>query len=199
MTTPLKIGITGNIGSGKSIVSSIFRTMGIPVYDSDTEAKRLMQNDKIIHDRIIKTFGNESYTHEKELNKRYIANIIFNDPTALQKINNIVHPRVKEDFATWSKSRNRPIVAIESAILFESGLNTTVDITIAIHADRETCIERACRRNNTTHKEIEQRLAKQTPSDKIISQSEYTIYNNHNTPLLPQIKKLITEIQNKIL
>ncbi len=194
MTTPFKIGITGNIGSGKSIVSGIFRTIGIPVYDCDTEAKRVMRNDTLIRQEIIKTFGKECYTDNKEINKKHLARIIFNDTTALQKINSIVHPQVKKDFINWSKKQNSTAVAVESAILFEAGLHDSVDIIVAVYADRAICIQRACRRSGADSKEIEQRLNEQMPTEKIIAQSNYSICNNPDTPLLPQIDKLLTEI-----
>ena len=197
MTTPFKIGITGNIGSGKSIVSAILRTIGIPVYDCDTEAKRLMQNDNIIRNSIIEAFGTECYIPHEGLNKKHLADIIFNDTTALQKINSIVHPRVREDFASWSKKQNCSIVAMESAILFEAGLQESVDTIIAIHADRETCIQRACHRNNAKREEIEQRINKQIPTEKIVARSDHAICNNHDTPLLPQLNSLLEEIRNK--
>ena len=197
MTPPLKIGLTGNIGSGKSIVSAIFRTIGIPVYDCDTEAKRLMQSDEATRSRIIETFGKECYTPAGQLNKKHLASIIFNDATALHKINSIVHPRVKEDFAEWSTKQKSNTVAVESAILFECGMRESVDIAIAIYADRETCITRACRRNNATRKEVEERLNEQQPAESIIAQSEYSICNNDNTPILPQISKLLAEIKRK--
>lgn len=193
MSNPYKIGITGNIGSGKSVVSAILRTMGIPVYDCDTEAKRLMQEDTHIRNKIIETFDKECYTPNNELNKKHLANIIFNSTTALQKIDSIVHPRVKEDFAEWSKKQTHSIVAMESAILFEADLKESVDTIVTIHADREICIQRATRRNNTTRRQVEERLDKQISAEKLVVQSEYAICNNPDTPLLPQIVRLLTE------
>lgn len=198
MSTSYKIGITGNIGSGKSIVSAILRTIGIPVYDCDAEAKRLMQKDAHIRNKIVETFGKECYTPNNELNKKHLANIIFNDTTALQKIDNIVHPCVKEDFAKWSKKQPHAIVAMESAILFEAGMQESVDTIVAIHADREICIQRAIHRNNTTREQIEQRLDRQIPAEKLVARSEYAICNNPDTPLLPQIVRLLTKIIHKI-
>ena len=197
MTPPLKIGLTGNIGSGKSIVSTIFRALGIPVYDCDTEAKRLMQHDELTRIRIVEAFGEEFYKPSKELNRKHIASIIFNDATALQKMNSIVHPRVKEDFAQWSEKQHSKTVAVESAILFECGLRDSVDIAVAIYADRETCIERACRRSNATRHEVEERLDEQMPAADIVAQSDYSLCNNPDTPLLPQISKLIAKIGHK--
>ena len=197
MSSPQKIGITGNIGSGKSMLSAILRTIGIPVYDCDTEAKRLMQSDARTRNRIREAFGEKCYTREGTLDRKHLASIIFTDAAALQKINSIVHPRVKEDFEEWSKRQNSAAVAVESAILFECGLRDSVDITIAIHADRETCIQRACLRNATTRQEVERRLGEQMPAESIIAMSEYSICNNPDTPVLPQINKILAKIHHK--
>ena len=197
MSKPLKIGITGNIGSGKSMLSTIFRTMGIPVYDCDTEAKRLMQKDVRTRSKIMETFGEECYTPAGELDRRHLASIIFNDASALQKINSIVHPRVREDFEEWSKKQSSAIVAVESAILFECGLRDSVDIAVVVYADRETCITRACRRSNATRREVEERLDEQMPAADIVAQSDYSLCNNPDTPLLPQISELLAKIGHK--
>lgn len=197
MSKPLKIGITGNIGSGKSMLSTIFRTIGIPVYDCDTEAKKLMQKDIRTSSKIMQTFGKECYTPAGELDRRHLASIIFNDTSALQKINSIVHPRVREDFEEWSKKQSSAIVAVESAILFECGLHDSVDIAVVVYADRETCIARACRRNNATRHEVEQRLNEQIAAESLIARSDYAICNNPNTPLLPQISTMLSKIAHK--
>ena len=197
MSTPRKIGITGNIGSGKSILSTIFRTIGIPVYDCDTEAKRLMQKDAHTRNKIKEAFGEKCYTSNGELDRKHLASIIFTDASALQRINSIVHPRVKEDFEEWSKKQSNPSVAIESAILFECGLRDSVDIAITVYADRETCITRACRRSNATREDIEQRLNEQIPAESLIAKSDYAICNNPDTPLLPQINALLGKITHK--
>ena len=149
-----------------------------------------VDGDDPIHKRKKATY----LTPNKELNKQHIANIIFNDTKALKKINSIVHPRVKEDFAIWSKKQNCQIVAMETAILFEAGMQNSVDIIVAIYSDREICIQRACRRNNALRNEIEQRIDKQIATEKIIAQSDHAICNNPDTPILPQITSLLTKI-----
>ena len=197
MSSPQKIGITGNIGSGKSMLSAILRTIGIPVYDCDTEAKRLMQSDARTRSRIMQAFGEKCYTREGTLDRKHLASIIFTDAAALQKINSIVHPRVKEDFEEWSKRQNSAAVAVESAILFECGLRDSVDIAVTVYADRETCITRACRRSNATREDIKQRLNEQIPAESLIAKSDYAICNNPDTPLLPQINALLGKITHK--
>ena len=195
--TPLKIGLTGNIGSGKSIVSAILRTSGIPVYDCDTEAKRLMQEDPETRSSIIDKFGSRCYPDGKNLDRRYLAGIIFNNPEALQQINSIVHPRVREDFNRWSIESGKPTVAVESAILFEAGFEKETDVIITIYADRATCISRAVRRNNSTVQQVESRLQQQMSAEEQIKKSDYSICNNDDTPLLPQIDKILKQFDEK--
>jgi dephospho-CoA kinase len=195
--TPLKIGLTGNIGSGKSIVAAILRTLGIPVYDCDSEAKRLMQEDLETRSNIIDKFGSDCYPDGKNLDRRHLAEIIFNNPAALQQINSIVHPRVREDFKKWSIKSGKAIVAVESAILYEAGLEKETDVTITIYADRATCISRAMRRNNSTAQQIESRLQQQMSAEEQIKKSDYYICNNCDTPLLPQIDKILKQLDEK--
>ena len=193
---PLKLGITGCIGSGKSVVSKILRTLGIPVYDCDSEAKRVMHTNADIRRELMENFGNECYPDGKELDRRYLAGIIFDNPQALKTINAIVHPRVKQDFEEWSIHRHCPIVAMESAIIFESGFQDTVDSIIAVYAPKETCIERAALRSGSSHEEIEKRLKNQMAPEALIQKSDYIIYNDNKDALLPQIASLLTTLKN---
>lgn len=196
---PLRLGITGCIGSGKSVVSKILRTMGIPVYDCDSEAKRVMHTNADIRRELMQNFGCECYPGGKELDRKYLAGIIFNNHEALKTINSIVHPRVKEDFEAWSLRQHCPIVAMESAIIFESGFQETVDNIIAVYAPKETCIKRAALRSGSSHDEIEKRLKNQMPPEVIIEKSDYVIYNDCNDALLPQIASLLATLKNNTL
>lgn len=197
MKAPCKLGITGCIGSGKSIVSAILRIMGIPVYDCDTNAKALMNNNEEIRNKLVAEFGNNCYSENNILNKKFLASLIFENPIALNKINKIVHPEVKNDFVRWSIRQKAEIVGLESAILFESGFDDIVDYTIATYADKETCISRACKRDKSTRKDIITRMEKQLPKEKSIKMSDFKICNNENTPILPQIEKLISSLTEK--
>src|SRR4030095_12414619 len=116
------IGLTGGIGSGKSTVASIFTTLGIPVYDSDFRAKYLMNSEGDLREQIINLFGKEAYSTDNELNRHYIASIVFSDPTQLEQLNAIVHPAVYKDLLHWSTEHDHaaaPYLIQESAILFE--------------------------------------------------------------------------------
>ena len=191
---PLRLGIAGCIGSGKSVVSKILRTLGIPVYDCDSEAKRVMHTNACIRQELIENFGKECYPDGKELDRKYLAGIIFNNPVALKTINGIVHPRVKEDFEEWSLRQHCPIVAMESAIIFESGFRNTVDRIIAVYAPKETCIKRAALRSGSSYDEIEKRLKNQMPPETIVQKSDFVIYNDCNDALLPQITALFKNL-----
>ena len=190
----VRIGITGGIGSGKSVVSRILQSMGIPVYDCDTEARRIMGGDPVVHDRLVEHFGEQCYSAAYGLDRKYLAGCIFGNAENLRLVNSIVHPRVKDDFLGWCSNAQVPVVAVESAILFESGFADTVDIIVCVYADREVCITRACRRSSISREDVEQRIAKQLPVSNLIEKSDYSICNNPGTPLLPQIDNLLKKV-----
>ena len=195
---PLKLGITGCIGSGKSLISKILQGKGIPVYDCDSNAKALMESNSEIRNTLTALFGQACYPDGKHLDRKYLAGCIFGDSNALQKVNNIVHPKVREDFANWCTTRQAPIVAMESAILFESGFDGDVDIIITVKADRETCIERACRHSNATRSEVTKRLDKQNATILQEERSHFVILNDNRTAVLPQIEKMILRLRSII-
>ncbi len=191
-----RLGITGGIGSGKSVVSAILRSMGIPVYDCDAAAKRIMNCDAEVRDRLVGHFGEECYSGAAQLNRKYLASCIFGNPENLQTVNSIVHPKVKDDFVEWCGRIKEPVVAIESAILFESGFSDTVDYTVCVHADRELCISRVCRRNAMQRDEVISRIERQASVQLLIEKSDFSISNNPNTPILPQIRSIIANISS---
>ena len=190
----VRIGITGGIGSGKSVVSRILQTLGIPVYDCDTEAKRIMNSDPVVRDRLIENFGEQCYSAASGLDRKYLAGCIFGNAENLRLVNSIVHPRVKDDFLAWCSNASVPVVAVESAILFESGFAGTVDLIVCVYADREVCITRACKRSSISREDVERRIAKQSPVCDLIEKSDYSVCNNPDTPLLPQIDSLLKTV-----
>lgn len=190
----IKVGLTGGIGSGKSLVSEIFFKLGIPVFNADNEAKIILNQNTDVINSIKSTFGNVYIGNE--INKKKIASIIFNDQDALKKINSIVHPKVHEYFHTWiTENNDAKYIIEEAAILFESNAYKDMDITINVHADELIRINRVLKRDKTTIEAIKSRIKNQLSDEDRIKIADYTIYNNGDKPLLQQV----LDIHNKIL
>ncbi len=184
-----KIGITGGIGTGKTVVCKIFETFGIPVYYSDQRAKYLMENDKNLIRQITENFG-QVYTKDGKLNRKKLAQIIFNDKNKLQTINQIVHPAVKADFLLWSKKQQTPYVIKESALLFESKQYTDLDYIVTVWAPLELRIIRTMQRDNISRQKVIERINNQLDDQFKIYRSDFLIINDEQTALLPQILNL---------
>ena len=182
----LKIGVTGGIGSGKSMVCHLLTLLGIPVYNSDSRAKVLINTSSIIRKQIKEQLGASLYTNHI-LNKALLAKLIFTDPSALAKINAIVHPEVKRDFLLWEKQLSVKACAIESAILFESKFNHIVDITLMVYAPQSLRLQRACTRDKTEQQTILNRMKNQLSDDIKRDYSDYVLYNDDKKPLIPQV------------
>lgn len=189
----IKIGITGGIGSGKSIVSHLLTLTGIPVYQTDTEAKRLMLSDTGIREGLTALAGNEVY-NEKGLNKAFLASYIFGHPEHLKQVNAIVHPRVRDDFRLWAGKARQEIVAMESAILLEAGFTNEVDKIVMVYAPSEVRIARAICRDSATRKEVERRIQSQMDDEKKRGAADFVIVNDGETPLIPQVLSLISSL-----
>ncbi|MCK9159433.1 MAG: dephospho-CoA kinase [Bacteroidaceae bacterium] len=198
----IKIGITGGIGSGKSVVSALLRIMGIPVYDSDTEAKRLMDTNPDIRSFLIKTVGKNVY-HDGHLNRSLLGSYIFGNADHIQQVNQVIHPIVKEDFRKWVDSRQseKGIVGIESAILFEAGFGREVDYMIMVDSPlilREERIEiRDSAHEGFSHEQIKKRIQNQMSNEDKCKLSDFIINNNEDSPLIPQILELISLLLKK--
>ncbi|MDB4402356.1 dephospho-CoA kinase [Algibacter sp.] len=188
------VGLTGGIGSGKTTVAKQFLEIGIPVYIADEEAKRLMRRSKIIKRKLIKLFGKEAYVGE-ELNKPFLANIIFNDKNYLQKMNAIVHPKVARHFEKWVLKQEAPYVIKEVAILFENGGHNTCDFVITVTAPIETRIKRLLKRDNTSYEKIEAIMKNQWTDEEKVKQSHFVIENIE----LENTKKQVVKIHKEIL
>lgn len=187
----LKIGITGNIGSGKTTVSKVFEVLGIPVFYADDAAKRVMVEDAILMDGIKATFGRESYFNEGTLNRKYIASIVFNDEEQLAKLNSLVHPAVFRAFDEWAAQvKNAPYIMKEAALLFESDSYKMCDRTIMVTAPLELRIERVVQRDGFTREEILSRDARQFSEEKKIELADFVIRNDDTELVIPQILAL---------
>lgn len=192
----LKIGITGNIGSGKTTVSKLFELMGIPVFYADDAAKVLMVTDDELIRGVKQTFGDESYLDNKTLNRKYIADIVFHDEAQLAKLNALVHPAVFRAFDSWAEQEVKddvPYVLKEAAVLFESGSYKFCDKTIMVTAPLELRIKRVMHRDNITQQEVLNREARQFSEDQKIQLADYIIKNDESELVIPQVLKLHQE------
>lgn len=189
MSTPIQIGITGGIGSGKSIISRMLGIMQYPVYDTDSQAKKLMDTPTL-RQALVAQWGNDIILPNGEINRPQLSQIVFNNPQELARLNNIVHPAVRNHYAQWVQEQQSPIVFVESAILHQAHMDTTLHHIWVVEADRETRIQRVMQRNNLRREEIEARIASQhnTPIDH----RTHIITNNNTTAVLPQIQALLS-------
>lgn len=192
----IKIGITGGIGSGKSVVASLFRLSGIPVYIADKESKRLTETSPVIRKKLTDLFGADLYT-ENGLNKKLLASYIFSNPAMLKQVNGIIHPEVNRDFTAWTEAQDTPFCAIESAILFESGFDRAVDISLMVYAPMELRMARALKRDAVSRSELINRIKTQMPDEIKKEHSDYVIYNDDRQALIPQIGKFITYLRQR--
>lgn len=193
----IKLGITGGIGSGKSIVSRVLNAFNIPIYIADNEAKRLMVEDSFIRESLIDLLGSEVYL-KNQLNKKRVADFLFDNPENALIINNIVHPQVKRDFLMWCNTNSMfPVVGIESAILFDAKFHNLIDYSILVYAPQKVRIERAIKRDNSTLELITKRIAAQSSDSEFMDLVDYLILNDSKTALLPQIIELTKDIKCK--
>src|ERR1700744_1099057 len=193
----LKVGITGNIGSGKTTVSKIFEVLGIPVFYADTAAKEVMVKDEILISAIKDAFGNTSYFDDGSLNRKHIANIVFNDDKELATLNSIVHPAVFRSFDSWVKQHpSSPYVLKEAALLFESDSYKMCDKTIMVTAPLPMRIQRVTARDGLGEAEIMSRETKQFTEDKKVKLADYVIRNDNSELVIPQVMRLHEEFMD---
>lgn len=189
-----QIGITGGIGSGKSMVSRILRAMQYPVYDTDTEAKRIMDTAPL-RAQLAATWGDAIYNADGTLDRARLASAVFGDALQLKRLNDIVHPAVREDYAQWVERQKSPIVFVESAILHQAHMDTPLQQIWVVEAGHDIRMTRVMQRSGLNRAEIEARMASQSaiPTDH----RTHIIDNNPNSAILPQILKLINIAKNE--
>ena len=192
----IKLAITGSIGSGKSVVSRMMNVLGVPVYDCDVNAKRLMTDDGFIISELKRMFGDECYEDDGTLNRQYIASRIFTDKENIKRVNSLVHPVVKRDFEEWAEKQESSVVAVETAILYESGMIEAVDKVLVVWADRETAINRTMQRSGMNRIQVENRMNNQMSVDDLLLMSDYSLYNDGDEPLLPRVMSVVEELKN---
>lgn len=185
----LRIGLTGGIGSGKSMVSRIFELMGVPVYDADDAAKRLMNRDEELKKAIKENFGEEIYK-EGRLDRKLLASIVFNDPRKLELLNSLVHPATIRDAESWVEKQSAPYIIKEAAIMFESGVNKMMDYVVGVSAPEELRIERVMKRDGVSRKEVLRRMQRQMDEDKKMNLCDFILVNDEKQLLIPQVLEL---------
>ena len=184
-----KIGITGGIGSGKTYVSEVFFSLGIPVFNADVESNRLIRSSEKLKSLLKDSFGHDIYTNGI-LDKKKLASIVFSDKEKLENLNSIIHPIVKQKFKDWCKQQNSSYVIKEAAILFESSSDKGLDAVICVSAPLNIRIDRAIKRDGSSEKEIKNRIENQISQEEKENLSDYIIVNDGVQSLLPQILKI---------
>lgn len=191
-TKTLKIGVTGGIGAGKSVVCKIFAALGVPVYDADSRAKGLLQNDVELVRQVKGHFGEAAYTPQGVLDRAYLADEVFADDEKLALLNSLVHPRVGLDFEKWMKQQGDvPYVIKEAALIFEAGSSKSLDAVINVAAPEELRIRRTIIRDeHRSRKQIEEIMQKQLSEEERQNRSDYRIVNDDKTLVIPQVWRL---------
>lgn len=182
----LKIGITGGIGSGKTFICRLFEALGIPVYNADEEAKRLMNTDIRIKEKLIAQFGEATYK-DGLLDRAFLANMVFSDKNKLELLNSIVHPVVIQEAKDWAERQTTRYSLKEAALLFESGSYKELDYTILVTAPMDIRIQRVIERDGATEQQVQERINKQLSDEEKLQLADFVIVNDGITPLLPQV------------
>ena len=192
MSGPLQIGITGGIGSGKTLICKIFHSLGIPIYDADSRAKILMTTDGILVEQIKKEFGMLSYNEDGSLNRKYLGQIAFDQKLKLEKLNQLVHPRVAKDYEEWVIThQHSPHVIKEAALLFESGSYKGLDKIVVVSASEQIRMKRVLQRDtHRTEKDVENIFGNQLPENEKLKRADFVIINDETRLVIPQVLEL---------
>lgn len=198
----LRIGITGGIGSGKSVVARVFAALGVPVYDSDSRAKLVMATDLVLRAQLQEAFGAEAYDATGQLNRPYLARVAFNDAAQLARLNALVHPRVGEDFAAWSATQaaaGQPYILKEAALLYESGAYKGLDAIITVFAPAEVRAARVLRRDShRSAADVQAIMSKQLSEEEKLARAEHVVYNDDSQLVLPQVLALDAAFRQRV-
>ncbi|OKL40722.1 dephospho-CoA kinase [Pontibacter flavimaris] len=187
-----RIGITGGIGTGKTIVSRLFAVLGVPVYDADTRAKWVMHHNKALRQELLEAFGPATYTNAGELDRTYLASMVFNNPQRLELLNSLVHPHVGKDFEVWAASHaDKPYVLKEAALMFESESWRQMDEVITVYAPLALRLQRLLQRDtHRTEADIKAILARQLSEEEKMRRAQHVIFNDDKQLIIPQVLSL---------
>lgn len=192
----LKIGLTGGIGSGKTTVAKVFEVLGIHVYYADDAAKRLMNEDEVLQQKIISAFGEAAYADGK-LNRQHISSLVFNNKEKLELLNSFVHPATIADAAVWFSKQKSPYVIKEAALLFESGTAAGLDFVIGVSASETIRMKRVMDRDGVTAAEVKKRMQNQMEESIKMRLCDFVIHNNEQKMVTPQVLKLHEQLLNR--
>jgi dephospho-CoA kinase len=182
-----RIGLTGNIGTGKSTIARVFETLGVPVYHADIQAKKLLEKEDI-KNQLADLFGIHVVNSQQQIDRKVLASIVFNDAEKLNQLNHLIHPLVKKDFLHWCNlQQNVAYVVHEAAILFESGFNTLFDSNILVWAPDELCISRVMQRDQVSKEMVADRMQNQWTQNRKKALANHTIINDDKTLVIPQV------------
>lgn len=197
---PLKVGLTGGIGSGKSVISRMFAMLGVAVYDTDAAAKRLMEADRRVVEAVTVLFGSDVFRDGK-LDRAALAGIVFGDNDALKALESIIHPVVNEDFLRWAvdAGSDAGYVIAESAILFESGMNAVMDFTVTVSAPEELRLQRAVKRDGVAAEKIRERMACQITDICRERDADYVLRTDERSLVWPQVLELDKLLRRKAI
>lgn len=196
MSKPWRVGITGGIGSGKSTVCRIFEALGVPIYYADDRGKYLLTNDNALVESVKSNFGEQSYLPDGQLNRSYLAEVVFPEPAELEKLNGLVHPAVAIDFEQWVDGhKGHPYLLKEAALLFETGSYKALDEVVCVFAPKGIRLERVLLRDiQRTKVQVEQIMEQQTSDRSRRELATYSIHNDAKSLLIPQVLKVHEEI-----
>ncbi len=188
----LKVGITGNMGSGKSLVCSLFEQMGVPVFYADEEAKSLYE-EPLVQLQMKKNFGKSIYLSDGKLNKKKLSRLIFNDEVSMQFIRDLIYPELHKKFETWAVEKalqQCPYVLYEAALILENGFQKQFDKLILVSAPEWLRIERIKERDKLSEKAISARMNNQWPEEKKLELADFIILNDGKQMLIPQVVEI---------
>ena len=190
------IGLTGGIGSGKSTVAGFIEELGFPVYYSDVRAKEIVNDNENLKNDIRKLLGENAYDESGRYNRKYVADLVFNNEELLKQLNGLIHPAVKLDFENWVASQKTEFVFKETALLFELNLNESCYKSVLVTADDNIRIKRVMDRDQKTYREIEAIIDKQMPEKDKIKRADFVIYNNEGIDeLKAATEKMMVNLQ----
>lgn len=186
---PLRVGLTGGIGSGKSVVAKVFETLGVPVYYADEAAKRVMRENVSLRRELTRYFGEETYI-KNDLNRKYISTQVFGNPEKLEVLNSLVHPVTLADAEEWMKLQKAPYVIKEAALIFESDAWKHLDKFIGVSAPLPLRLQRAMQRDNVPEDQVRARMSRQMNEEEKMKRCDYVIINDESQLVIPQVLAL---------